>query len=157
MRWILLQETLNPSYSKVCISLQSSPNVFLTLSLCGGSTNPCPWGGKPGDVVQLHEGLSTEPLKDTLTKAPGLEFPKCSSQKATLTGRALDSNPKPRMCRHEIRFHQVPVKCFPSAGPLLQCQGPGRWVGCPEHRAGVCLLLSRSQLFDGASELTGDS
>lgn len=23
-------------------------------------------------------------------------------------------------------------------------------MGCPEHRAGVCLLLSRSQLFDGA-------
>lgn len=40
--------------------------------------------------------------------------------KGHLTGKALDSNPKPRMCSlqfttPEIRFHQVPVKCFPSA------------------------------------------
>lgn len=35
--------------------------------------------------------------------------------KGHLTGRALDSNPKARMCRPEIRFHQVPGQCFPSA------------------------------------------
>lgn len=71
--------------------------------------------------------------------------------KGHLTGRALDSNPKARMCRPEIRFHQVPVKCFPSARPLLQCQVSGRRVGCPEHRAGGYLLLSTSQIFGGAS------
>lgn len=79
--------------------------------------------------------------------------PKMLLSKGHLTGRALDSNPKARMCRPEIRFHQVPVQCFPSARPLLQCQVSGRWVGCPEHRAGGCLLLSRSQLFGGASGL----
>lgn len=79
--------------------------------------------------------------------------PKMLLSKGHLTGRALDSNPKARMCRPEIRFHQVPVQCFPSARPLLQCQVSGRWVGCPEHRAGGCLLLSRSQLFGSASGL----
>lgn len=73
--------------------------------------------------------------------------------KGHLTGRAVDSNLKPRTCRTEIRFHQVPVKCFPPARPLLQCHVSGRWVGCPEQRAGVCLLLSRSQLSGGASGL----
>lgn len=76
--------------------------------------------------------------------------PKILLSKGHLTGRA---NLKPRTYRPEIRFHQVPVKCFPSERPLLQCQVSGRWVGCPEQRAGVCLLLSKSQLFGGTSGL----
>lgn len=83
MRWILLQETLIPA-TPVHLTPKFSQGILdaLTLSLWG-SMNPCPWGEKPGDVIQLHEAPSTEPLNDTLTKAPGLESPKCSSQKAT--------------------------------------------------------------------------
>lgn len=93
--------------------------------------NPHPWGEKPGDVIQLHEALSTEPLKDTLTKAPGLEFSKCCSQKATKQAGHWTQSPGCaglQFTTPEIRFHKVPAKC-------------------PEHRAGVCLLLSRSQLW----------
>lgn len=68
--------------------------------------------------------------------------------KGHLTGRALDSNPKPRMCRPEIRFHQVPVKCFPSARPLLQCQGPGKWWGIQSTELEcVCCFLDHSSLM----------
>lgn len=80
MRWILLQETLIPA-TPVHLTPKFSQCILDALTLCvWGHHEPCPWGQK---LIQLHEALSTEPLKDTLTKAPGLEFPKCSSQKAT--------------------------------------------------------------------------
>lgn len=78
MRGIPLQETLIPA-TPVHLTPKFSQCILdaLTLSLWGHH-EPCPWGEKPGDVIQL-----IQPLKDTLTKAPGLDFPKCSSQKAT--------------------------------------------------------------------------
>lgn len=76
--------------------------------------------------------------------------------KGHLTGRALDSNPKPgcaglQFTTPEIRFHQVPVKMFSFCKPLLQCQcqeecQEGGWGVQRTELECVCCSLDHSSL-----------